>query len=163
MRTILASALLALVFSAPPLHARNAAPASPVASSGVPGVGAAQLTPEFWIGLQAQPEQVILDARQIAAQNAALYARDPSMHDLRALPSTLSASQIRGWIEGLADPPTQTLYDVHGKPVAAATLQALVAARAGHHSGQPTDPLRHGGQACGAAQLPDHAARVQPR
>ena len=130
MRTILASALLALVFSAPPLHARNAAPASPVASSGVPGVGAAQLTPEFWIGLQAQPEQVILDARQIAAQNAALYARDASMHDLRALPSTLSASQIRGWIEGLADPPTQTLYDVHGKPVAAATLQALVAARA---------------------------------
>ena len=129
MRTILASALLALVFSAP-LHARDTAPALPVSASGVPGVGAAQLTPEFWIGLQPQPDQVILDTTQIAAQNAALYARDPSMHDLRALPPTLAASQVRGWIEGLAEAPTQTLYDVHGQPVPAATLQALLAARA---------------------------------
>ncbi|MEO7073315.1 MAG: SH3 domain-containing protein [Rhodanobacter sp.] len=130
MRTLLASTLFALLLVAHPLHARNALPTLPVAPSGVPGVGEAQLTPAFWISLQAQPDQVILDAAQIAAQNAALYARDDSMHDLRALPATLSAAQVRGWIEGLAEAPSRPLYDVHGKAVAPATVQGLLDARA---------------------------------
>ena len=130
MRTLFPSALLALLLAAQPLHAREAVSTLPIPPSGVLGVGEAQLTPAFWIGLQPQPDRVILDRRQIAAQNDALFAHDSSMHELRNLPATLSASQVRGWIEGLAKPPSKPLYDVQGKPVAAATLQAIVDARA---------------------------------
>jgi cell wall-associated NlpC family hydrolase len=130
MRTTVSVALLALLLTVPPLHAREQASTLPVPPSGVLGVGEAQLTPAFWIGLQPQPDKVILDRSQIQAQNEALFARDGSMHELRKLPATLSAAQVRGWIEGLAKPPTRPLYDVEGKPVAAATLKAIVDARA---------------------------------
>lgn len=130
MRTMFSAALLTLLLAAPTLHARQAVPTLPVPPSGVPGVGEAQLTPGFWIGLQAQPDRVILDRKQITAQNAALFAQDRSMHALRALPASLSASQVRGWIEGLAKPPGKPLVDVHGQRVPQGTLQAIVAARA---------------------------------
>jgi cell wall-associated NlpC family hydrolase len=130
MRTIFACALLGLLLTPAPLLARDAPAALAVPPSGVLGVGEAQLTPQFWIDLQPQPDKVILDRTQIAAQNAALYARDASMHDLRALPATLPASQVRGWIEALAGAPKSPLYDVHGQRVDAATLQALLEARA---------------------------------
>jgi cell wall-associated NlpC family hydrolase len=94
------------------------------------GVGEAQLTPGFWIGLQSQPDRPILSRAQIEAQNARLFAQDTSMHELRNLPATLSAAQVRGWIEGLAEPPAKPLYDVEGKPVPAATLKSIVDARA---------------------------------
>src|SRR5690242_1306512 len=130
MRTSLTSVLLALLLAASPLHARDQVPALPVPPSGVLGVGEAQLTPAFWIGLQPQPDREIMSRRQIEAQNEALFAQDKSMHDLRKLPATLSAAQVRGWIEDLADAPTRPLYDVGGKPVPQATLDGIVAARA---------------------------------
>ncbi|MGN2243985.1 SH3 domain-containing protein [Frateuria sp. GZRR33] len=130
MRTFLSSALLALLLAATPLHARDQVSTLPVPPSGVLGVGEAQLTPAFWIGLQPQPDKVILSRQQIAAQNAALFARDKSMHELRALPATLNGAQVRGWIEDLADAPSRPLYDVDGKPVPAATLKGIVDARA---------------------------------
>ncbi|HET6804559.1 MAG TPA: SH3 domain-containing protein [Frateuria sp.] len=130
MRTLLPSALLALLLAVPSLHAREQASALPVPPSGVLGVGEAQLTPQFWIGLQPQPDKEILTRQQIEKQNATLFARDTSMHALRKLPARLSGAQVRGWIEGLADAPAKPLYDVHGKPVAAATVKALVDARA---------------------------------
>ena len=130
MRTPASALLLALLLAAPPLHAREQASTLPVPPSGVLGVGEAQLTPAFWIGLQPQPDQVILDRSQIQAQNAALFAQDGSMHDLGKLPDTLSAARVRGWIEGLAKPPARPLYDVEGKVVPAATLRAIVDARA---------------------------------
>jgi hypothetical protein len=119
MRPPLLVALLTLALAATPVPARQASPA------GVPGVGEAQLTPAFWIGLQAQPERVILDRAAIAAQNAKLLQRDPSMHDLRALPSTLDRARVAGWMAPLSRLPTQPLYDVDGKPVPAATLRAI--------------------------------------
>lgn len=130
MRTHLSSALLALLLVATPLHARDQATTLPVPPSGVLGVGEAQLTPAFWIGLQPQPDRLILSRQQIEAQNAALFAQDESMHPLRKLPATLSDAQVRGWIEDLAEAPTRPLYDVDGKPVPAATLKAIVDARA---------------------------------
>ena len=130
MRTLLPSALLALLLATQPLHAREQASTLPVPPSGVLGVGEAQLTPAFWIGLQSQPDKVILSRAQIEAQNAKLFGQDKSMHELAKLPATLSATQVRGWIEDLADPPSKPLYDVDGKPVLQATLKDIVDARA---------------------------------
>ncbi|MGN2248875.1 SH3 domain-containing protein [Frateuria sp. GZRe14] len=130
MRTLLPSALLALLLATQPLHAREQLSTLPVPPSGVLGVGEAQLTPAFWIGLQSQPDKVILSRAQIEAQNAKLFAQDRSMHELAKLPATLSAAQVRGWIEDLAHPPAKPLYDVDGKPVPQATLKQIVDARA---------------------------------
>jgi cell wall-associated NlpC family hydrolase len=124
--SLLATALLSLAFAAAPTVARDAPPALTIPPSGVLGVGEAQLTPAFWIGLQAEPDQVIMDRAAIQAQNAKLLRVDPSMHDLRALPKTLSRAQVTGWIEALSALPKRPLFDVDGKPVPAATLKGAV-------------------------------------
>jgi cell wall-associated NlpC family hydrolase len=128
MRTsLLAATVLAFALAAAPSQAREANEALTVPPSGVLGVGEAQLTPAFWVGLQAQPDRVILDRATIEAQNAKLLQLDPSMHDLRALPKTLSREQVAGWIRKLSERPDRPLFDVDGKPVPAATLDAVVA------------------------------------
>lgn len=99
----------------------------PVPPSGVLGVGAAQLTPQFWIDRLPQPDAVVLTPAQIAAENAELLAHDPSMHDLRALPAVLDRATVQGWIAGISKRPDHPLYDVDGVPVPAATLEAIVA------------------------------------
>ena len=48
----------------------------------VVGVQEPQLKPEFWIARDANAHQVVLDARQIAEQNARLVQLDPTVHDL---------------------------------------------------------------------------------
>jgi cell wall-associated NlpC family hydrolase len=123
---LLAATVLALAFAGAPLQAREANDALTVPPSGVLGVGEAQLTPAFWIGLQAQPDQVILDRAAIEAQNAKLLRVDPSMHDLRALPKTLARERVAGWITALSERPDHPLFDVDGQPVPAATLDAVV-------------------------------------
>jgi cell wall-associated NlpC family hydrolase len=127
---LLASALIALLVAAAPLPAREAAAVLSIPPSGVLGVGDKQLTADFWIGQQAQPQRVILDRAAIAAQNARLVRLDPSMHDLHALPASLERARVEGWIRGLSQRPTRPLFDVDGQPVAAATLDALVDALA---------------------------------
>jgi cell wall-associated NlpC family hydrolase len=93
---------------------------------GVIGVDAPQMTADFWIGRLAQPDRVIFDAGAIAERNSKLVRVDPTMHDLRALPATLSRSQVTQWIEAMSQRPTRQLFDVDGKPVPAQTLDALV-------------------------------------
>ena len=124
---LLAATMLALAFAGAPLQAREANDALTVPPSGVLGVGEAQLTPAFWIGLQAEPDRVILDRAVIEAQNAKLLQLDPSMHDLRKLPATLSREQVSGWINAISERPTRQLYDVEGKPVPSATFDAMAA------------------------------------
>lgn len=124
---LLAATALALAFAGAPLQAREANDALTVPPSGVLGVGEAQLTPAFWIGLQAEPDRVILDRAVIEAQNAKLLQLDPSMHDLRKLPATLSREQVSGWINAISERPTRQLYDVEGKPVPSATFDAMAA------------------------------------
>ena len=119
-------AAFTLVVSAVPASARAAAPALPIRASGIIGVSAAQLTPAYWIAQQAQPGRVLLDATQIAAQNARLMQSDGSMHDLRALPTALDRAQVSGWIEALSQRPQSPLFAIDGKPVPTATLDALV-------------------------------------
>ncbi|HUH31552.1 MAG TPA: SH3 domain-containing protein, partial [Rhodanobacter sp.] len=124
---LLATTVLALAVATVPLQAREASTtALPLPASGVIGVGDAQLTPAFWIAQQAQPQRVLLDTAQIAAQNAKLMRLDSSLHDLRALPPTLERTQVAGWIEALSQRPARPLFDVDGTPIPAATLDALV-------------------------------------
>jgi cell wall-associated NlpC family hydrolase len=123
--TLFSAALLALAFVGPGA-ARGAPSALAIPPSGVLGVGEAQLTPAFWIGLQAEPDRVIMDRAAIEAQNARLLQVDASMHDLRALPKSLAREQVTGWIEALSELPRHQLFDVEGKPVAPATLKGVV-------------------------------------
>ena len=126
-RSMLAALAVALLLIHAPLPARDASAATlPIPPSGVLGVGDAQLTPAFWIGLQAKPDRTILTRAEIGARNAKLLKLDPSMHDLAALPATLPRAQVAGWIEHLSKRPTHTLYDVHGQPVPATTLDRLM-------------------------------------
>ena len=124
--SLIAASVLAFAIAGAPLQAREANDALTVPPSGVLGVGEAQLTPQFWIGLQAQPDRVIMDRATIEAENAKLLQLDPSMHDLRKLPATLSREQVSGWIGGISQRPTRQLYDVEGKPVPSARFDALV-------------------------------------
>ncbi|HEX7111803.1 MAG TPA: SH3 domain-containing protein [Mizugakiibacter sp.] len=134
---------LCLALVCPPLLAREAPAALPVPPSGVIGVEEAMLTPGFWIARQQDPDRIILSPAEIAAQNARVLREDPSMHDLRALPATLSKAQVAGWIEALSQRPQHPLYDVDGKPVPAATLDRLVDALA-LDAIPPRQPTRYG-------------------
>jgi len=126
-RPVLAALVLTLALVHAPLPARDApARTLQIPPSGVLGVGDEQLTPDFWTGLQAQPDRPILTRAEIDAQNAKLFKRDPTMHDLAALPATLPRAQVAGWIEHLSKRPAHVLYDEHGQPVPAATLDQLV-------------------------------------
>ena len=130
MRLIeLTTAALALALLVAPLHAREVAPiqATTVPASGVIGMEEAYLSPDFWIKRLAHPDRVVLDAAAIAAQNDKLMRIDDSMHDLRAVPATLGREQVAGWIEDLSSRPDGPLFDVDGKPVSPATLDAIVA------------------------------------
>lgn len=100
----------------------------PVPEHAVIGVTEAQLTPDYWIKKAARSARATLDRPQIERQNAKLLSIDPSVHDLRQLPTTLMSADIRGWIEKLSSRPSAELYDVHGEPVSAATLDELVSA-----------------------------------
>ena len=108
--------------------------ASPVLASethslpahGVIGVGQKELTPEFWIAQLEQPDRIVFDRTAVESQNAKVVRLDPSMHDLRALPRTLTRERVAALVEGLADPPSSTLYDVAGKPVSDEALAVLL-------------------------------------
>jgi cell wall-associated NlpC family hydrolase len=124
MRCSLPVAGFVLILAASPLLAREPTAVPP---HHVIGVDDAQLTPEYWIARQAHPDAVILDPPAIAAQNARLLKLDPSMYDLQRLPQTLERAQVAQWIGALSERPTEAVFDVDGKQIAAATLDALVA------------------------------------
>lgn len=99
-------------------------------SSGVLGVTDAQLTSAFWVNRLQHPDHLVLDGADIAAQNARLQQLDPSMHNLRALPPTLSRAQVEGWINALAQPSTRALFDAQGQLISPAIQQAIFDNRA---------------------------------
>lgn len=128
MRLFPFAAATALAFACTgSLQAReSAATAITVPGSGVIGIEDAYLSPEFWVKRQHDANRVVLDRDAIQVQNAKLMRVDASMHDLRALPSTLARKQIAGWIETLSRRPAGPLFDTDGAPVPAATLDAVV-------------------------------------
>jgi cell wall-associated NlpC family hydrolase len=97
-----------------------------VPAQGVIGVSDAQLTPDYWIARLADPDRVILDANQIAAQNERVVKLDPTLHDLAQLPVSLTRKQVSAWIEAMSQRPTRALFDEAGQPIAAATLDGLM-------------------------------------
>jgi hypothetical protein len=97
-----------------------------IPAHGVIGVTEAQLDPEFWIRRGAG-SRLVLDEAAIEAQNAKLKQLDSSIHDVEALPATLTAADVHAWIDRLSERPDDTLYDEKGQTVAAAAIDAIVA------------------------------------
>jgi len=120
LRHTLLASLLALALGSPVV-------ATDVPPSGIPGITDAQLSPDFWIARLGDADRPVLDRAAIAALNERVATRDPSMHDIRHLPATLPRAQVKGWIDKLTSRPSKPLFDVDGKPVATATIDAILA------------------------------------
>lgn len=117
--------LCAVLFGAP-LHLGRAS-TLPLPAHGVIGVDAARLAPEYWVEHARQPDQVLMNKTAIVMQNARVLKRDPSMHDLSAVPQTLTRAQVLDWINGLSRLPDHALYDSDGKRLGQASLDELTA------------------------------------
>jgi cell wall-associated NlpC family hydrolase len=122
----LAALCLIAVGGVAPVAAHQDAAPLPVPASGVIGISDdAMLTADFWIRQAAQPDRVLLDTAAIAAQNTALFQRDPSMRDLHTLPTTLTHDQVLDWIKAISKLPTKPFYDEQGVRVPEAQLQQI--------------------------------------
>lgn len=123
---LLATVLLGACASVAPatVDSRAIAPTA-IPAHGVTGVSDAHLTPEFWVSRLRAPDAPILDRAQIDALNARLFAMEPSMHDLAALPATIDGGQVRQWLDALSSRPTTPRYGMDGNLLADATLDAM--------------------------------------
>jgi cell wall-associated NlpC family hydrolase len=118
---------LLIVVAAMSLGACASVPREPqIPAHGVIGVTEEHLDPEFWIRRGAG-SRLVLDAAEIEAQNAKLQELDKSMHDVEAIPRTLSAADVSAWVERMSVRPADTLYDEKGRVVESSTLDELVA------------------------------------
>jgi hypothetical protein len=118
---------LLIVVAAMSLGACASVPREPqIPAHGVIGVTEEHLDPEFWIRRGAG-SRLGLDAAEIEAQNAKLQELDKSMHDVEAIPRTLSAADVSAWVERMSVRPADTLYDEKGRVVESSTLDELVA------------------------------------
>lgn len=117
--------MLALVLGLATLGVQGSVP-QPGTDHDVPGIAAAHLTADYWVGRLEHPHRPLADTDAVAAQNARMRAQDPALHDLEALPPDLDAAQVRGWIEGLSKRPTRALYDARGERVRDARIDAIV-------------------------------------
>ena len=126
-RPLLLAAVCA-AFLCAPLQAREVP--LPVPPHGVVGIEDRHLDPEFWVQQLERADVVLLDRAAIESRNVDLLQRDPTMHDLGALPATLSGEQIRGWITGLSQRPDNPLFDVEGRAVTDATVDGIMASLA---------------------------------
>lgn len=133
---------LALVLLGATLSATAREPL-PVPRHAVIGVEDHHLQADYWIGRLAQPQRVLLDAPGVAAQNARMRQQDRHVHDLEALPATLTRADVRAWLDPLSAPPTRTLYDDQGRKIAAARL-AAIAANAAVDAVAEQAPARYG-------------------
>jgi cell wall-associated NlpC family hydrolase len=121
LRHTLLAALLALS-----LDGTAAARDIAVPPSGILGITDAQLSPEFWVAQLPDANKVVLDTAAIATLNERVARLDPSMHDIRHLPASLPRDQVKGWIEKLTSRPAKALFDVDGKSVTTASIDAVM-------------------------------------
>jgi hypothetical protein len=104
-----------------------AAPRAPeIPAHGVIGVTEARLDPDYWIKRGASSRLVLNDAA-IEAQNEKLKQLDKSIHDIDALPGTLTAAAVHGWVDRMSERPDDALYDERGKALEPAAIDAIVA------------------------------------
>ncbi|RYZ73453.1 MAG: NlpC-P60 family protein [Lysobacteraceae bacterium] len=146
-RTLLGLVLLCL--AAPGALAAQTAQVPPPLNPGVPAHGVIgmedprRLTAEFWIDQAGDAERVVMSPEAIDAQNRKLFRLDPTMNDLAALPESLDRKQVLHDIDKLSTRPNSPLYDVEGRPVPTATIDALVQALDRAALAERT-PLRYG-------------------
>jgi cell wall-associated NlpC family hydrolase len=95
--------------------------------TGVIGVEPVQLTPDYWARRAPRAKAVVLTAEEIARQNERLEQSDQSVRNLELLPSTLTAADVRQWIEAISARPERPLYDEQGREVSAARLDGWLA------------------------------------
>jgi len=100
-RLVPAISALALALGSAAVCARDGGVLS-VPATGVIGVDDAMLAPDFWIRRLNDADRIVLDDKAIAAENAALVQKDPTLHDLQALPATLTRKQVTGWINAMS-------------------------------------------------------------
>lgn len=97
-------------------------------TTGVIGVDPAHLTAEYWTRRAPRSNAVVLDSAAIAEQNQRLKQIDRSVRDIEALPRSLTATDVRQWIEAMSARPRRTLYDEQGHEVSAARIDEWLAA-----------------------------------
>jgi hypothetical protein len=113
------------------------------AALGVIGVEPTHLTADYWARRVPRANAVVLDAAAIGQQNERLKQIDKSVRDLEQLPTTLTAAEVRAWIEAMSARPTRTLYDEQGREVDARQLDEWVASL--HLDGvAPSQATRYG-------------------
>ena len=98
-----------------------------VPANGVIGVDDAMLASDFWIRRLGDADRIVLDDKAIAAENAALVQKDPTLHDLQALPATLMRKQVTDWINAMSERPSKPMYDADNAELSSAALDALIA------------------------------------
>lgn len=125
-RFVPALSALALTLGSASVCARDGA-ALNVPPSGVIGVDDAMLAPDFWIRRLDDADRIVLDDKAIAAENAALVEKDPTLHDLQALPATLTRKQVTGWINAMSERPSKPMYDADNAELGSAAIDALIA------------------------------------
>lgn len=125
---IACSVLVAACAATPPTPSSPiTSPATSVATidTGVPGITAERLTPEYWIARASAPSAIVLDSSAIAAQNARLVASDKAVLDLATLPEALDGHDVQTRIEALSSPPQRELFDTAGNVLPPARLDEL--------------------------------------
>ena len=100
--------------------------AQDIAASGIPGITDADLSATTWVARLPDPDNVLLDDVAVAALNARIAQRDPSMHDIRHLPATLTREQVKAWISQRSARPARPLFDAEGHAIDMGTLDAIV-------------------------------------
>jgi cell wall-associated NlpC family hydrolase len=125
-RLVPAISALALTLGSVSACARDGATLT-VPATGVIGVDDAMLAPDFWIRRLNDADRIVLDGKAIAAENAALVEKDPTLHDLQALPATLTRKQVTDWIEAMSERPSKPMYDADGTELSTAAVDALIA------------------------------------
>lgn len=131
MLVVLSSALLLAACASAP--STSSTPSTPLASSGnaaIPGVTPSRLTAEHWISRLHEPAELVLDSAAIAAQNRRLTAQDRAVHDLTALPQSMSAEEIINTVKAASSRPQRTLFDTSGAALSAADIDGLMDALA---------------------------------
>jgi cell wall-associated NlpC family hydrolase len=110
---------------------------------GVIGVRPEHLSAQFWIDARPDAAIVSLAPQAVERLNAELERIDPTIHDLRALPATLTRDAVSQWVTPLSQPPTRALYDERGKALSRSTLRKVIG-NAALRRIPATQPLRTG-------------------
>ncbi|AKF86138.1 hypothetical protein MFUL124B02_21860 [Myxococcus fulvus 124B02] len=121
-----------------------AAPSAVVVSpSGVPAFSEDMLSAEFWIRRAPSPDEVLLDAEQVAARRTRAFGPEGGLIDLKRMPTALTRAQVAGWVKDAQQTPIQAVIDEQGQPVTEAMLEELRQNAATEHIPEAA-PARYG-------------------